>query len=86
MMIKTLLAVLLSLTLVVLPGEARTINIEASVACRPELLPFLPGRVREVCASLGQSQPSYYFNSGQVNWKYFSSLLFIVSSANSKER
>ena len=85
-MIKTLLAVLLSLTLVMLPGEARTVNIEASVACRPDLLPFLPGRVREICASLRQSQPSYYFNSGQVIWKYFFSLLFILSSANSQER
>ena len=63
---KTLLVVLLSLALVVSYGEARTLNIEASVACRPELLPFLPGRIREICSGLRQTQPNYYFNSGNL--------------------
>ena len=65
-MTKTLLALLLSLSLLVSSGQARTVNIDSSVACRPELLPFLPGRVREICSSLVHIQPDFYFNSGKL--------------------
>ena len=82
-MIKTLLVVLLSLgLLLVSSGSARTVNIEANVACRPELLPFLPGRIREICSSLRLTQPNYYFNSGDGKCTNF----FFIRFINSQER
>ena len=86
-MMKTLLIVLLGLMLVVSYGEARTVNIEASVACRPELLPFLPGRVREICSGLRQTQPNYYFNSGklEISKLYLLHCQFLIKSSEMKE-
>ena len=61
----SLLTVLLSLSLLVFSAQARTVNIEASVVCRSDLLPFLPERVRQICSSLHPPTSGYYSHSGQ---------------------
>ena len=54
--------ILLTTLLLATTSQARTVNIEAAVACRPDLLPLLPARINDICSRL---QPNYYFNSGQ---------------------
>ena len=59
-MINILLALVLSL--LAPTTQARTVNIDAAVACRSDLLPLLPTKIKDVCDRL---QPNYYFNSGE---------------------